>query len=351
MTRTIRVLTVAAVLFPSVVTAQGMDMSSMGGSNTSISGYGDVSYKSRKDNNRPGFDYGIIDLFIASSPMPKLQFGAEVALYRNRGGELAPDLERAFVKYNWRPELTVAVGRFHTPLGYWNSAFHHGAFMQPIIDRPYLFNYEEEEGILPLHSIGVMVSGRNIGDVHFGYDLSWGSPLSTQGIVPDNKPTLGAVNVQIEPISDFIFGASASLNKRAAGSTTALTTGSGTLAADLEQTSAGVYVAHFGSQTELVIDQQFVQHKTPSTGVSVNSHGGYAYGGLRFGDFIPYVFVQNMYVDSRDVFLAAQDRQQYAAGARWELSAKASWRVEGRYERRTDGTTGFTYASQLAFAF
>jgi hypothetical protein len=348
MTRFHRSLAIAALVAPAFLGAQGMDMSGAG-SSTTVSGYGDVSYKSRRDNARPGFDYGAFDLYIASMLAPKVQFGAEL-VFERVDGNLSPDLERLFIAYNWRPELKIAVGRFHTPVGYWNTSFHHGAFMQPIIDRPALFEYEDGDGVLPLHSIGTMISGRNIGGAHFGYDISIGAPLRADASVGDTKPIMAAGQLQLEPVPDFVFGASASLVKRAAGSLTQLTGAGATLANDLTQQSAGLFAAHFGAKTEYVVEQQWITHTTDG-GASVTTSGGYVYGGLRFDDVIPYAFAQTLKTGAGDVYLAQQDVQQGAIGARWEISAKASWRVEGRYERRLDGTKGFVYGSQFAFAF
>ena len=44
-------------------------------------------------------------------------------------------------------ELTLWGGRFHTPYGYWNTAFHHGAQIQTSIGRPRFLEFEDEGAI------------------------------------------------------------------------------------------------------------------------------------------------------------------------------------------------------------
>jgi hypothetical protein len=51
------------------------------------------------------------------------------------------------------------LGRFHNPLGYWNTRYHHGAFIQTSISRPAIVAYEEHGGILPMHQAGLLVEG------------------------------------------------------------------------------------------------------------------------------------------------------------------------------------------------
>src|SRR5262249_50716786 len=42
-------------------------------------------------------------------------------------------------------------------LGYWNNAFHHGRWLQLTIARPHVLRFEDDEGILPIHHVGIAV--------------------------------------------------------------------------------------------------------------------------------------------------------------------------------------------------
>lgn len=48
-------------------------------------------------------------------------------------------------------------GRVHNPLGYWNTAFHHGSYLQTSISRPGITEFEHDGGVLPIHLSGLLV--------------------------------------------------------------------------------------------------------------------------------------------------------------------------------------------------
>jgi len=66
------------------------------------------------------------------------------------------ELER--FKLGWQAgEETIGwIGRFHSPSRYWNAIYHHGQFLQTSISRPFLEQFEDDGGVLPTHSTGLM---------------------------------------------------------------------------------------------------------------------------------------------------------------------------------------------------
>jgi hypothetical protein len=68
------------------------------------------------------------------------------------------------------------LGRFHTPLGYWNNQYHHGYYLQTSISRPAIIEYEEHGGVLPMHQVGFFADGkREVENRSFGYSLALGA--------------------------------------------------------------------------------------------------------------------------------------------------------------------------------
>jgi hypothetical protein len=53
----------------------------------------------------------------------------------------------------------VWLGRFHNPVGYWNTQFHHGAYMETSITRPAIVDFEDDNGPLPMHLTGLLIEG------------------------------------------------------------------------------------------------------------------------------------------------------------------------------------------------
>jgi len=53
----------------------------------------------------------------------------------------------------------VWLGRFHNPVGYWNTQFHHGSFLETSISRPSIAEFEDDNGLLPIHLTGLLIEG------------------------------------------------------------------------------------------------------------------------------------------------------------------------------------------------
>ncbi|MBE9564629.1 MAG: hypothetical protein IMF17_05235 [Proteobacteria bacterium] len=67
------------------------------------------------------------------------------------------ELERFQFGWQMNEDNIGWLGRFHSPSRYWNSAYHHGQYMQTSITRPLIERFEDEGGILPTHVTGVML--------------------------------------------------------------------------------------------------------------------------------------------------------------------------------------------------
>jgi len=67
------------------------------------------------------------------------------------------ELERFQFGWQFEEETIGWLGRFHSPARYWNSAYHHGLYLQTSITRPLIEKFEDEGGILATHITGVMI--------------------------------------------------------------------------------------------------------------------------------------------------------------------------------------------------
>ena len=98
------------------------------------------------------------------------------------------ELERLQLGFAPTASDKIWVGRFHTPLSYWNTAYHHGAYLQPSITRPGIAEYEDGQGILPMHSTGILLSGsKELGQTRLNYELAVGAgPILKDVLTPMN---------------------------------------------------------------------------------------------------------------------------------------------------------------------
>jgi hypothetical protein len=67
--------------------------------------------------------------------------------------------ELARLQAGWRSDggTVLSIGKFHNLQGYWNTQFHHGAYLQTAISRPGMI---EDDGPLPTHYMGMQLDGK-----------------------------------------------------------------------------------------------------------------------------------------------------------------------------------------------
>jgi hypothetical protein len=342
-----KLLILVVLAVPSGLSAQGMDMGAGSGNETRIGGFADVSYRGARATGSPGFDFGGVDLFITSRLQKKFSFLAEVLFERGEDGKVAPDVERVSVAYTYNQFARVAVGRFHTPLGYWNSAFHHGALMAPTIDRPEIAAFEDDHGVLPMHTIGAMLSGRDIGTLHLGYDVSIGSQLSVGGAVKDNPSSGVTIALSAEPIPDFKFGGSvySDTHRRGGESQTGAILGE-----NVNEVVTSGYATWSRNHIEIISELHQISNGSAALG-TVKSWGGYTYVGVRFGTIVPYAIYDATDANTRDAFYESRNVRNGSIGIRDELGAKAVVKFELRNMKLPTGGTRGEFATQLAIAF
>jgi hypothetical protein len=80
---------------------------------------------------------------------------------------LALVVERLLLQYKQNDHLHLSIGRYHSSIGYYNTAFHQGAWFQTTVDRPFMYTFDDQGGFLPLQEVGVTASGQ-IPSRHFG---------------------------------------------------------------------------------------------------------------------------------------------------------------------------------------
>lgn len=86
------------------------------------------------------------------------------------------ELERVQLGLQIGGEMVAWVGRFHNPIGYWNTTFHHGAFLQTSVSRPTIVAFEDDGGVLPMHVTGLLLQGEHqVGEAALAYEIGLGA--------------------------------------------------------------------------------------------------------------------------------------------------------------------------------
>ena len=143
-----------------------------------IRGFGDVDFSATDHKGSvSGFNLGQLVLHLASPLSEKVSYFGEVSFTAQPTGyELS--VERSIIRYDYYDYFKLSFGKYHTPIGYWNTAFHHGAWLQTTISRPEMIQFGGT--FIPTHFVGVEAEG-NIpsGGLGLGYNIGLGNGRSS----------------------------------------------------------------------------------------------------------------------------------------------------------------------------
>lgn len=305
-----------------------------------LHGFADAGagWSSREDPSRlRGFGVGTLDLYLTPQFGNHVKSLMEIAFYYRTDGTGEVEAERMQVGYALDDSLTVWAGRFHTPIGLWNTAYHHGANLQTSIYRPRFIDFEDRDGLLPTHSIGLWGSGKTdiaAGKIAYDIYLSNGptvrrGTLDYNAFSDDNGGKLLGFNLTWRPHTAL---RGASLGVHGFGSTVDTRLASGALHS---RTRVRMWGGHFGYDAqswEALAEVYHFANSDAASGASRTSQAGYVQLGHSFGWLTPYLRHERAALDGADNFFATQRvGRSYARssiGMRYDLDPKAALKVE-----------------------
>lgn len=123
--------------------------------------FGDVGFRATNEKSHTNsFHLGTLDLFMTGTLSDRVSVLGEVLLIPLEGNHIETEVERLLLQYKHNDHLHLSVGRYHSTIGYYNTAFHQGAWFQTAADRPFMYAFDDEGGFLPLQEVGVTLSGQ-----------------------------------------------------------------------------------------------------------------------------------------------------------------------------------------------
>lgn len=343
-----------------------------------LNGFADVSFtKSTKgaDEFRNGdFAFGTLDLYLAQT-MEDIEVLVELVV--EEGDVL--DLERLTLGYTFSDALRVRAGRFHTPLGFWNTAYHHGVQLQSTILRPEFLNFEDDAGILPTHTIGAYLSGRvrtTVGAVEYGALFGNGpkvtaneegdaNVLSPNNISDNNIGKAVGLHAALSPemIPGLKIGVSGYMARvqsddlvidvdNADGDNN---TATGVDSVDVDQTILGAALTYSIGDLGLAGEYFSIEDENNAPGGESDTNDAY-YGLITYAfkdRWIPYLMYEDMKADKDDPYfisLGTGDMTKLTAGLRYNINYRSSLKGEFRSVEKGDDNWS-EYAIQWALAF
>lgn len=315
----------------------GTPAPSRSGPSVRILPFGSADFTSRsEDGGHNSFDIGPFVLYITSRLSEHWSALGELN-FENDDNELATDLERFLVGWQPSDKLRLRIGREHNPIVRWNTALHHGLYMQTPIERPGMARFEDDGGPWPVHFVGLLADG-TAGRVGLRYGVAVGNG---RGEIPDevqvtfdrngNKavagwlglapPGLVGLEFSLTGYADRIPAATGELRER-------------------DWTASASYVA---GRWEVRTEYGQMDHTPVDGGARMRTTGWYVLGAFSVvGNVKPYVLVDDMNVPEEEPFLAGvPDRNERIFGIRWDPDPRAALKAEvaslrtGSEERRT----------------
>ncbi len=179
-----------------------------------IRGFGDIDFSATDQHGSiSGFNLGQFVLHLASPLSEKVSYFGEVS-FTAQPNSYDLSVERTIIRYDYNDYFKVSFGKYHTPIGYWNAAFHHGAWLQTTISRPEMIKFGGT--FIPTHFVGLQAEG-NIpsGGLGLGYSVGLGNGRSAflsksgdSGDANDNRSWVAAVFARPARFYGLQFGAS-----------------------------------------------------------------------------------------------------------------------------------------------
>ena len=328
-----------------------------------LRGFADLNYGIESEDPRDGhgstsnqFTNGDIDLFITSQIAEQLDFLSEVVLASEVEGDSELEIERMLLRWEPRDWFQMALGRGHTPLGYWNRQFHHGTWLQTTVERPLVFRFEDDGGVLPMHYVGLELSG-NVetapGLISYVVGAANGRGPTPEWVQQkddrnDGKAVAAMVTFHPSAIEGLAIGANVYADEIPPEH------GVPARAHHIDERIAGLQLTYTEDPFEVLLENQFIHHWDATTNHAYDSYGGYLQLAYRWGKLKPYYRFDWLELDDRDPFYfgfdEAEDGLQQTVGVRWDWRTWCALKVEYRalFGSSHDSNQG---GAQVSFAF
>jgi hypothetical protein len=121
--------------------------------------FGDVGAQSYS-HDPDTFLLGSLDLFMAARLSDKVSALGEVLFIAQSDNSIGVDVERLLLRYRQNDYFSIAAGRYHSWVGYYNTAFNKGEFLETAVDRPFFYQFDDTGGFLPMQDVGITATGK-----------------------------------------------------------------------------------------------------------------------------------------------------------------------------------------------
>jgi len=333
-----------------------------------IRGFGDVTFHG--DNYHPAgspgdktaFTLGQLNLFVTSDISDKFKFLSEIVfeagpdniygVTRGTANAFGVDVERYLLTYSQNEYFNLSAGRYHTAIGYYNTAFHHSTWLQTTTGRPLLFEFEDKGGILPIHNVGVEAYGGipsgSLG-LHYVAELGNGresrSPLldePVQNVISDKNHK--AVNFELFARPTKVPGLQVGFSAYR------------DLLVPIGQpaVSETILAAHavYSTPTFEWLNEALMVRHTPESGHTYDTPGWYSQISRRFGSYRPYFRYQYINASPNEpIFPDVGLNAGPSVGVRYDASESVALKLQYDYTSLRNQPAVQGLQAQVGFTF
>ena len=304
-----------------------------------LSGFSDIAFSaSDKPGTHSGFSEGQFVLHISSALSSRVFYFAELsATARTDAGTGTPEapgfnfeVERTIIRYDQSDHFKLSFGRYHTPISYWNTEFHHGAWLQTTASRPEMVGFGGD--FIPIHFVGAQAEGAfSAGGLNLNYNVGLGNGRSSVlsragdwGAVNDKKAWLATVFIKPDFLYGLQLGGSVYRDKIDA--------------IGIPEAYEWIESAHLvwaKEKPEFISEFFNVSHQRPGSSVVTNSQAWYAQVAYRLPMaqlWKPYYRYEYIHVPESDVVFRGLnlDFTGSTLGVRYDVSSFAAFKFEWR---------------------
>ncbi len=318
-----------------------------------IAGFGDINFSATDFHGtssgfapqtlvlpHSGFEEGQLTLHLSSALSPKVTVFSEITLTsRADAGTGTPpatgfnaEVERFIIRYDLNDYFKLSFGRYHTPINYWNTAFHHGQWLQTTISRPEMTQFGGS--FIPVHFVGTLVegavpaSGLNL-NYNFGLGNGRGQVISRPGDFGDvnyNRAWLGNFFVKPDKLYGLQVGGSVYRDEL-----------NPLIAPAAREWIQSAHIVWQKETPEFIAEFANVTHEPIKGGVTSNSQAFYVQTAYRlpFGQKLwkPYFRFESIHVPKSDPIFTplVPTFSGSTIGLRYDISSFAAFKWEYRH--------------------
>jgi hypothetical protein len=308
-----------------------------------LSGFGDVNFVgSDQKGVKSGFNEGQFILHISSALSSRVTYFGELSMTaRTDPGAGSPpatgfnvEVERSIIRLDQSDHLKLSFGRYHTPVSYWNTAFHHGSWLQTTASRPEMIQFGGS--FIPVHFVGTLAEGQfSARGLNFNYNAGIGNGRSSVlsrsgdfGDVNNNRAWLATAFIKPDRLYGLQVGGSVYRDKINA-----------TGRPETREWIESAHIVWNKENPEFIAEFFNINHRSPGSSTGVNSQAWYAQLAYRLpfaALWKPYYRYEYMHVPLADLVYrgVVSNLSSSTLGVRYDFSSFAAFKVEYRNQQR-----------------